>query len=170
MFFQSTQIRRRAIWFAAFPILLGTGAFLLHAFNPQPDPPRVFGIFGVTSADVLRLNVTNIGSAVGAPPDPCRAQIGFVNADGITLKTTNVTIADGHSASIALTFFEALTAPGAVALTQANVRPVINVFPPDPCFTAVSAEIADASTGRVRVYAMPHVWPAFPAVSTNGGQ
>lgn len=169
MFFHSAQTKRRTTWFAALAIMLGAGALLLHAFNPQPDPPKVFGILGITSADVLRLHVTNVGSAVGVPPGTCVAQIGFVNAAGQTIKTAEVKIADGHSASIALTFSEATgsdtTGAFDAATLQASVRPVINVAPPDPCFTAVSTEIADAATGRTRVYAMPQLWS--PAAASN---
>src|SRR4029077_6568727 len=140
--------KRGTILCTAVTVMLGAGALLLRAFNPQPDPPKVFGIFGITPVDVIRLHVTNVASEVGAPPDPCRARIGFISGDGTLLKTANVTIADGHSASINLSFLEA-TAPGAAAASgHVNVRPVFNVVPPDPCFSAVSAEVADVNTAR----------------------
>ncbi len=163
MFYRTTRI-------AAVVGLLGAGGFLLHAFNPQPDPPKVFGIFGITPADVIRLHVTNVASEVGLPPGPCRARIGFVAADGTVLKSANVTIADGHSASIDLTFVEA-RAPGAVAVSgHVNVRPVLNEFPPDPCFTAVSAEVADVNTARTNVYALPQLMPPGPPTVPVNGQ
>jgi hypothetical protein len=54
MFFRSTQIKRRTMWCSALAVVLGAGAVLLHAFNAQPDPPQVFGIFGITPVDVIR--------------------------------------------------------------------------------------------------------------------
>ena len=163
MFFPSTRI-------TAVIVTLGAGALLLRAFNPQPDPPKVFGIFGITPVDVIRLHVTNVAGEVGIPPGPCRAQIGFVSGDGTVLKTANVTIADGHSASIDLRFFEA-TALGAVAApAHVNVRPVFNVFPPDPCFTAVSAEVADVNTARTNIDALPQLFASGPPVVPVNGQ
>jgi hypothetical protein len=170
MFFKSTQKRRVAIWSATATILLGTGALLLRAFNPQPDPPKVFGIFGIMPADVIRLNVTNVSGAAGATPNVCSAQIGFVNADGSMLKTADVTIADGQSESVALSYQEAIGAPSTVApRTRAEVRPVITSVPPGPCFTALSAEVGDVITGRTRIYATPQSIPAAsPNISVNG--
>lgn len=161
MFFRSTRI-------AAVAAMLGAGTFLLHAFNPQPDPPKVFGIFGITPVDVIRLHVTNVAGELGLPPGPCAARIGFVSGDGTVLKMANVTIADGHSASIDLKFPEA-NAPGAAAsAVHVNVRPVFNTLPPDPCFTAVSAEVADVNTARTNIYALPQlIPPAPPTVPVN---
>ena len=168
MFAQSTKIRRAVIWSGALAMTFGIGAVLLHAFNPQPDPPKVFGIFGITPQDVIRLHVTNVISEVGLPPGPCSARIGFVSGDGTVLKASNVTIAPGRSASIDLSFPEAAALAAAASL-HVNVRPVFNVLPPDPCFTAVSAEVADVATGRTNIYALPQLTPAAAAtVSTNG--
>src|ERR1043166_1099339 len=118
MFFKSTTDKPRTIWFAAIAGMLGAGALRLHAFNPQPDPPKTFGVFGITLADTIRLNVTNVGGELGQFAPPCRARIGFVNADGTLLKSADVSIADGHTASIALNFFEASNATSALARTQ----------------------------------------------------
>jgi hypothetical protein len=170
MVIESTQNKRRAIWFGSIAALMGAGALLLHAFNPQPDPPKVFGIFGITPADVIRLNVTNVASAVGvagALAPPCRVRMGFVGADGTMLKSADVTIPDGHSATLALSFFEAGAAADlAAARSRASVRPVVNLFAP-PCFTAVSAEVADAIIGRTNVHATPESWAAAPALPVN---
>jgi len=172
MFYKSSNIKRRAIWGTAITAMLGTGALLLHAFNPQPDPPRTFGIFGITPLDAIRLNVTNIAGELGLPPDPCRAQIGFVNANGVSLKTETVTLSNGESTSIALSFTEAsrgALTTAAVAL-HASVRPVISFVPPGPCFAAVSAEVTDAITGRTNIYAIPESKMPAPAVATNTAQ
>ena len=169
MFFNSTNRQRGTIWGSAIAAMLGAGAFLLHAFNPQPDPPKVFGIFGITPSETIRLNVTNVAGALGSFPPPCRAQIGFVNAEGALLKSADVTIPDGHTAAIALSFFEAQNAPDALAVrTRANVRPIVNL--PPPCFTAVSAEVVDSATGRTNIYANPQSWQAAPAATVGGPQ
>jgi hypothetical protein len=69
---------------------------VLRAFNPQPDPPKVFGILGITAADVIRLNVTNVAPDLGLIPSPCRIRFGFVNAAGAVLKSADVSVASGH--------------------------------------------------------------------------
>lgn len=169
MFFHQPR-KRRAAWLAL-AVALGAGVALLHAFNPQPDPPKVFGMFGITAADMIRLNVTNVGGAVGVPPGPCRAQIGFVNASGALLKSSNVTIPDGGTATLTMTYFEASGALDALLpRVRANVRPVVQAVPPGPCFTAVSAEVADAASGRTNIYAMPQLWTPAPATAVTGAQ
>jgi hypothetical protein len=160
MFFQSTAVA----------VMLGAGALLLHAFNPQPDPPKVFGIFGITPVDVIRLHVTNVASEVGVPPGPCKARIGFVSGDGTVLKTADVTIADGHSVSIDLNYFEATASGVAASPVHVNVRPVFNILPPGLCFTPVSAEVADVNTARTNVYVLPQLFPPGPPTVPVNGQ
>jgi len=168
----SITIRSRHIkWTAGATALLGLGALALHAFTPQPDPPKVFAVFGITPSDNLRVNVANVGSSVGAPPDPCRAALSFVDADGNVLKSNTVSIADGHTAAFAISFAEASSPTAtAVARTRVSIRPAINFAPPDPCFTAVSAEVTDAIAGRTNIYATPQLWAAAPAASVNPAQ
>ena len=159
--------RRRTTWTLALVVTLGAGALLLHAFNPQPDPPKFFGLVGITASETIRLNVTNVGGTVGYPP-PCRVQIGFVNADGAPIKMANASLADGHSASIALSFTEGSAAADALfARARVSVRPVISFSPPDPCFTAVSGEVIDLF-GRTSLYLTPEVkMPAPSSALTN---
>src|SRR6267378_23252 len=65
--------------------LLVVGGKVVKAFNPQPDPPGVWGMFGVTPPETARLNVVNIGIP-GMPPDPCSVQLRFFTANGRVLK------------------------------------------------------------------------------------
>jgi len=170
MFIQTIQNKRRTIWFGMTIILAG-GALLLHAFNPQPDPPKVFGIFGITSADAIRLNVTNVAPDLGVLPPPCRARIGFVNAAGAVLKSADVSVASGHSVFLTLNFFEAAGASDTLLpRIRANVRPVISFVPPDPCFTTVSAEVVDAITGRTNLYAAAQPWISATAAIVSTPQ
>ena len=151
--------RRPAAWVLAGLGVLGAGALLLQAFNPQPDTPKVFGLVGLTPFDGIRLNVTNVGGALGLLAPPCRIQFGFADADGAPIRMADATISDGHSASIALTFAEASagTPTSVASRTRVSVRPVVKLTPPDPCFTAVSGEVTDAFTGRTNLYMTPEV-------------
>ena len=90
--------RRRLVSVAGAALILAGGVAVLRAFNPQPDPPKVFGILGITAADVIRLNVTNVAPDLGLIPPPCRIRFGFVNAAGAVLKSADVSVASGHSA------------------------------------------------------------------------
>lgn len=160
--------RRRLIWLATVLSSLGVGALLLHAFNPQPDPPGVYGLVGITPFESIRINVTNVASSVGVPPGPCRLQVGFVNADGVLLKSAQGVLADGHSVSLAMNFSEAsasATDTLALARTRVSVRPVFKFLPPDPCYTGASAELVDTASGRTSLYMTPE--RKLPAVQAS---
>lgn len=160
-----TRFKRTAILVTTTALMLSTGTLLLHAFNPQPDPPIVFGVFGITPVDVIRLNVTNVAGSFGLLAPPCRAHLAFVNADGVEVKSEDVIVADGHTASLSLNFLEASGGFGALATRPLlNVRPVVNFLAP-PCYTAVSAEVADAFSGRTNIHASPEL--KLPAQTTN---
>ena len=163
--------RRRLVSVAGAALILAGGVAVLRAFNPQPDPPKVFGILGITAADVIRLNVTNVAPDLGLIPSPCRIRFGFVNAAGAVLKSADVSVASGHSVFLTLNFFEAAGASDTLLpRIRANVRPVISFVPPDPCFTTVSAEVVDAITGRTNIYAGAQPWISATAATVSRPQ
>jgi hypothetical protein len=114
-------------------------------FSASPD----FGMLHVTVLQTVRLNI------VAFPPDPCQAQIGFVDGNGAlvgnSLKT--VQLSGGQATYIDL--------PGAVLVTglgqRARVRPVVapDNAPgaPDPC--VVSAEIYTDGFATTTVFIPP---------------
>lgn len=121
---------------------------------PPPDPD--FGVVGVTAFDTLRLNVTNVTPSNELPP-PCNVQMGFVDAAGTLLKTVNGTIDPGHTASVQITYRDALSAtPSTNTPQRFNLRPLVTA-PPDPCRITGSAELVDSLTGLTTVYLLPAV-------------
>lgn len=110
-----------------------------------PNSPT-FGMIGVTVLQTVRLNINAF------PPDPCVAQLSFVNSQGVQVgNTLNVQLAPGQAASLDL--------PGTTLVTKlgqrAEVQPVVTAtgigcsasaevwinllgttsvyFPPEPC-------------------------------------
>jgi hypothetical protein len=121
---------RRLLSVAGAALILAGGVAVLRAFNPQPDPPKVFGILGITAADVIRLNVTNVAPDLGLIPSPCRIRFGFVNAAGAVLKSADVSVASGHSVFLTLNFFEAAGRVGYPIAAYSSQRPSGNLICP----------------------------------------
>ena len=46
---------------AALLVVLVTGG-IVKAFNPQPDPPALFGMVGITPGETMQLNIVNVQS------------------------------------------------------------------------------------------------------------
>ncbi|HWF11032.1 MAG TPA: hypothetical protein VG297_21335 [Bryobacteraceae bacterium] len=158
---------RRFVWGIALALLLGSTALVVRAFNPQPDPPGFYALVGMNPFETVRLHVVNIGGTNGAPPDPCRVNMGFVNLAGQTVKSVATTLGPGQGASIDVTFNE-VAQPGLFASNRVAVRPVFYTVPPDPCFAASSAEVFETATGQSRIYAIPSLqYPTPAAVATN---
>jgi len=171
MYEQSICMRRRALWLrVGLGILYAVGGAPLIAQDgsAQTDPAKAYSTIGITPGETLRINVVNLPGLGSVPPGPCNVQIGFVNSDGITVKSTLAAIAPGQAAFLALTFGEGSSfATGADSRTRLNLRPVLTTFPPDPCRSISSAEVFDALLGRTHVYAVPTEAPPDPA--TPGG-
>lgn len=132
-----------------------------------PNPPA-FGITALTALDTIHLHVTNITGENGIPPGPCVVQMGFVTAGGITVKTANVAIDPGQTASVALTYSQAVGALSTNA-ARVNVRPAVGL-PPGPCRVFASAELLDAFTGLTMVEIMPAAPFPTPWVSPTFAQ
>jgi hypothetical protein len=123
---------------------------------PQTDPVKAYSTMGLGPGETMRLDLVNVGGTDGFPPDPCNVQMGFVNAAGVTLKTSNVSIPPGNAAFLTLTFAEGSTPTAAtVAATRVNIRPVLSTIPPGPCRTVSSVEVFAAILGRTHLYATP---------------
>lgn len=153
MIFQSTQ--RRVIQFSVMVGVLCPAAFPQNTIPPT-DPVKAYSMIGLAAGETLRLNVVNIGGSNGLPPGPCNVQMGFVDAAGALLKTSNVTVQPASAGFLTLTFAEASAAVnGATLRARLNLRPVLSTLPPDPCRAISSAEVFDALLGRTHLYAVP---------------
>jgi hypothetical protein len=75
---------------------VGVGVAHLKAFNPQPDPPR-FGMVGIAEGQTARLNLVNLltPGASTVPPDPCRAELQFLDGDGNVVASRIVRLEPG---------------------------------------------------------------------------
>jgi len=72
-----------------------------RAFNPQPEPPGRWGLFGIVAGQSARVSVVNTsGDPHGYPPGPCRVGLAFVDADGTVLKEERLTLRPGQATSL----------------------------------------------------------------------
>ena len=131
-------------------IILLTGSYkLLKAFNPQPDPPGVWGMIGVTPSDTIRLNVVNMQFS-GFPPDPCKVTLKFLDSTGKILEQQNLTINSTQAVSLDYT-------PVGVASFRTEVHPVVSVPANEStgCSAVGSVEVFNTASGETIAYANP---------------
>ena len=161
MFIRFARLPRLALGGVAATILAG-GLFArtATAFNPQPDPP--FGMVGIAQGQTARLNLVHTGLAGPglSPPDPCRARLRFLDADGNVLTALTAEVQAGHSTfldftlpSIPTNLADGLAATPLRVEVRAAVRFLTDQIPPDPC--RVNVEIFDNATGRTTVWLPP---------------
>lgn len=81
-------------------------------------------MIGVARAQTARLNLVNVRAIppddTGHPPDPCRAELQFLDSQGMVLKMSEVSLAPGQAGFLDLTRRDRPSPPG---------RP--GVIPPD---------------------------------------
>jgi hypothetical protein len=157
-----------------------------RAFNPQPEPPGRWGLFGIVADQTARVSVVNTSDDPhGYPPGPCRVALAFVDADGTVLKQARLTLRPGQATSLDYGFQpppdpDRGDAVGAAADRggRQDLRARIEIadlvdpgdrqprlYPPGPCVPSV--EVFETATGRTavlvaeaRMGAEPHLIPA----------
>src|SRR5436305_5416831 len=93
----------RAVVLAGVALIMTlVGGRIVKGFNPQPDPPGVWGMFGITPSETARLNVVNI-VLPGIPPGPCSVQLNFISATGTVLKGQAFALKPSQSAFLDIT-------------------------------------------------------------------
>jgi len=144
---------------AAVILLLAGGVKLLQGFNPQPDPPGVWGMFGVTPSDTIRINVVNMQFG-GLPPDPCNVTLKFLDPSGKILEQRSLTINTTQAASLDYS-------PVGVAAFRTEVHPVVSVPANEPtgCSAVGSVEVFNTISGETFVYGNPIYVPLPQTVS-----
>src|ERR1041384_4364242 len=65
------------------------------AFNPQPEPPGRWGMFGIVEGQTARVSVVNTSGDPRVPPGPCRVVLAFVDASGEVLKESRRALRPG---------------------------------------------------------------------------
>ncbi|MHB9837964.1 hypothetical protein Q8F57_024315 [Paraburkholderia terrae] len=121
-----------------------------------------FGTLGVITGQTARLTVFNLATGQ-VPPNPCRVQLYFADANGRALPGGNAdhpaqstpTLAPGASATITLPV-------SANFATRVMVRPVVRPLTAT-CSLATTADIADSQTGGTTVIYPPS--PILPSAS-----
>ena len=138
--------------------LLVLGGKVVKAFNPQPDPPGVWGMFGVTPSETARLNVVNIGLP-GSPPDPCSVQFSFFNGSGKLLKQRALVLNRGQAAFLDITGVEA----GGAFRSEIHPYVLLALRSPVGCNAVSTLELFDTASGKTSILAHPIFVPAAVA-------
>lgn len=148
--------RALAIAAAALLVFLATGR-IVKAFNPQPDPPALFGMIGITPEDTLQLNIVNI-ELPQLPPGPCKVTLRFLDSRGVTLKDQTISVKSRQAASLTLTGAEA---GGGF---RSEVHPVLLLTSNEGvgCSAIGSVEVFNSTTGETSVLAHP-IYISLPA-------
>ena len=97
----SKTLQRICVFAGAVVAMAGTAA----AQSTAPVLPvalRTSGMVGLTAGQTARLNVLNPGALAPAVGVVCPAQLSFLNAQGVVLKTTSVSVPPGESMSFNL--------------------------------------------------------------------
>lgn len=139
----------------------------VRAFNPQPEPPGRWGLFGIVADQTARVSVVNTsGDPGGYPPGPCRVALAFVDVGGQVLEETRTVLAPGQAASLDYAFApppegdrgEAGASADRVGRQDLRARiEIVNfapppdgdrpqVVPPGPCVPSV--EVFETASGR----------------------
>ena len=131
-------------------VLLAAGAKILKGFNPQPDPPGVWGMIGITPSDTIRLNIVNM-QFPSIPPGPCNVALRFLNTSGRILKQQALTVNPTQAASLDFTGLEA----GGGFRTE--VHPVLSLTSNEPtgCSAVGSVEVFNTNSGETSLFAHP---------------
>jgi hypothetical protein len=135
--------------------LLVLGGKVLKAFNPQPDPPCVWGMFGITPSETARLNVVNI-RLPGIPPGPCSVQLNFFNDSGKLLKQRAVVLNPGQAAFLDIAGVEA----GGAFRNEMHPYVLLATGSPVGCNAVSTLELFDTASGKTSILAHPIFVPA----------
>ncbi len=129
---------------------------------------------GISNGQVARLNALNPGvPAPLATGALCSAQLSFVDANGVTLKTKQVLVAPGKSEPLDL---DHDTEAGPDTGGRFELRAVLRIPPvgaagaaPGFCTIVPSLEIFDADTGKtIVVVTTTNTLPGFPTPVPGG--
>jgi hypothetical protein len=141
---------------AALLVVLVTGR-IVKAFNPQPDPPALFGMIGITPVDTMQLNIVNVELS-GIPPGPCKVTLRFLNSSGTILKQQTVTVKPTQAASLTITGGEA----GGGFRNEVHPVLVVPANEATGCSAIGSVEVFNSTSGETTLVAHP-IYVTLPA-------
>jgi hypothetical protein len=137
-------------------VILASGR-IVKAFNPQPDPPALFGMIGITPGETMQLNIVNV-EINGLPPGPCRVTLRFLNSDGRVLKQQIVSVKPTQAAALTLTGAEA----GGGFRSEVHPALLLTSTETPGCSAIGSVEVFNTSTGQTSLVAHP-IYVTLPA-------
>jgi hypothetical protein len=80
---------------------VSTPTLRVRAFNPQPEPPGRWGLFGLVADQTARVSVVNTSADPrGQAPGSCRVSLAFVDSEGVVLKETRLMLRPGQATSL----------------------------------------------------------------------
>jgi len=141
---------------AALLVVVVTGG-IVKAFNPQPDPPALFGMFGITPGETMQLNIVNVQLS-GVPPGPCKVTLRFLDSSGIILKQQTVTVKSTQAAALTITGAEA----GGGFRNEVHPVLVVPANEATGCSAIGSVEVFNSTSGETTLFAHP-IYVSLPA-------
>jgi len=153
---------QRICVFAGAALAMAGGAAAQSTQPMLPVAIHTSGMVGLTAGQTARLNVLNPGALAPATGATCAAGLSFLNADGVVLKTTSVTVPPGQSMSFNLDRDVDLI----VSDFRVEIRAVI-VYTSNTCALLPTLEVFNDDSGRTqfvvgRFVAIPLVLTATP--------
>jgi len=152
--------RTVAIAAAALLVIVASGR-IAKAFNPQPDPPALFGMVGITPDETIQLNIVNV-DLPGIPPGPCKVTLRFLNTAGVVLKQQVITVKPTQATSMTLTGAEA----GGTFRSEVHPALLLTQNEGVGCSAIGSVEVFNTSTGVTSLVENPTYISLPPATTT----
>lgn len=150
---------QRICVFAGAVLAMAGGAAAQSTQPMLPVALRTSGMVGLAAG----LNVLNPGALAPAVAVVCAAQLSFLNAEGVVLKTTSVSVPPGQSASFNLDRDVDLI----VSDLRVEVRAVI-AYTATTCALLPTLEVFNDDSGRTQF--MDTRFAAIPLVLTTTSQ
>jgi hypothetical protein len=123
-----------------------------RAIVPGPPDEPLFGALGLAAGQRVRLNAVHPGGERGAPPDPCRGDLSFVDETGARLAGVSFVATADRAASFEFDASSSTRTSGG----RVSVRPVVSavgnpdLMPSGSCIYTV--EVVNAATGATTLF------------------
>jgi hypothetical protein len=142
------------------------------AFNPQPEPPGRWGMFGIVEGQTARVSVVNTSGDPRVPAGSCRVALALVDSTGEVLKETRLTLRPGQATALEFIWFRSGASGRQDLRARIDIADLFDpgdrgprLVPSGPCVPSV--EVYETATGRTaflvaeaRMGAEPHLIPA----------
>ncbi len=154
---------QRICVFAGAALAMGGGAAAQSTQPMLPVALHTSGMVGLAVGQTAHLNVLNPGALAPAIGVVCTAQLSYLNAEGVVLKTTSVSVPPGQSMSFNLDRDVDLI----VSDLRVEVRATI-AYTSTSCALLPTLEVFDDATGRTQY--LDTRFAAIPLVLVTSSQ